>query len=384
MHLMLAMWMATPAALADDCDAAALETSLNEASPTQVAKAYTALASCDEAAGRKATDGAFGRMLASEEAYAAAGTAIGLGEGARVHTWLDTLEPDHRSAAIAWLGDACKDSESVADFFIAARADLGEQFFVERWHRGLGECRTEGIQTLLTDELAASVEGGKVKDTTGFFALLEIYARNLAMDSVPTLAGLARDLTDEEVQSYVVNAFADAAQVGSATGANPVVADAAVKEIVALGPDLGTRGVVQARTTLLSLGADREADGFAVHRWAERFSGGYSYAATATEILTCKNGKQQGYFHHAPFTEGGGMWPEQLDPLLREKLVHEWDLHAAERCKGTGEVSVNMPSEPFADDAARSAWLEEQLKAFEAATAGYSKSSVVKHDSFEM
>ena len=66
----------------------------------------------------------------------------------------------------------------------------------------------------------------------------------------------------------------------------------------------------------------------------------------------------------------------------REKLIFEWELSAKEKCKGEGEISVNMPSEPFGSDEDTAKWVNNQKKAFEATRAGKDKSKVMGHESF--
>lgn len=382
--LVTMMLLVSSHAHAEECDVEALSAAVEEASPTKVASVYVELAGCDAEAARDFTEAAFGRMLASEDAYRATVSALGLEQEQPVRGWLEGLEPGFKSSAIEYLGEHCKEDPAVASFFVDAHSELGETFWMERWHRGLADCRTEAIQGLLADEVAASTEGGRIADNRRFFALLEIYARNLGGDAVPTLSRLADEVEDDEAEAYVINAFADAAQVGSETGMNPAIAAASVQSIVELAPELSERAILQARTTLVALGAEKEADSLAKHRWPERFDGAYEYGAVATEIVSCRNGKQQGYFHFAPFREPGRLWPEQIELLLEEKLSFEWELDAAERCRGEGTTKVVMPSEPFPDEKSATAWFEEQRKSFDALTAGFKKSVGVKHQPFEM
>lgn len=381
MMLWMALLIAKPAA-AGTCDEQI--TALGEASPTQVAVKWLDVVQCDGEEAKAQFGDASERMLAGEDANRAMAAAIGLGLTEEVDGLIDALQSDQRSAAIASLGEKCKEDPAVEQYFVARHKGLGESFWEQRWYRGLADCRTDGIQSLLSDEVAR-VSAANIEDTTQFFSLLETYARNLGGQAIDPLTSLAKTITNEETLSYIVNSYADAAQVGSVDGIDLDTADKAVQAIVGLGPDLPTRAVMQARTTLQALGADRESDKFAAHRWRDRLGAdGYSYAATAIELVTCKNGKTQAYFHHAPFTEAGNQWPEQIVPLLEDKLVFEWGLDAAERCKGSGESSFAMPSEPFADDDARDAWLTEQQQAFTQAASGTDKVQVLKQDAFTM
>ena len=369
-----------PVAHAEDCDARALVKELEAASPIAVAGKFVELAECDEARAKKAVPAAFGRLLAEGDGNKAALTAIQIGAGDQVRTWLGGLEADQRSRAVAWLGDRCEADEAVQTFFVTAKSELGNDFWAQRWHRGLAECRVKPIQKLLAD---AIVDPDLAKDRTRLFNVLEVYARNLRSDAVPTLTSLANDTDDQEELLYLVNAFADTTGIGSVEGMNVEAAKTAVQAITALGPKLPPRAVEQARITLKSLNAEQESDSFAKYRWPDRYvDGSYAYAVAVTEVANCKNGKTKAIFHVATFDEGGEMWPDQIKPQLLGKLQHEWVLDEAAGCKGEGEFMVDMPAEPFAtaDDQAR--WVEERVVAFGKTVGSYDKAKTMRRESF--
>lgn len=368
------------AAHAEDCNSKELTKALTEATPISSAKAFMDLHACDTDAAKKQSGAAFAKIISGSDANEAALIAIQLEEDATIRTWLTTLEPDEKSRAIASFGKACKEDAAVQRFFASTHAELGDKFWEDRWHRGLGDCRTESIQNILIDAVKNT---DMKKDQSRFFTVLEIYSRNLGNKAVPTIAALADATDDQEHLTYLVNAMGDAANVGGKEGINPAAAKSAVEALVALGEKLPPRAVEQARKTLNALGAEEEADVFAGHRWRDRKENGlYRYAVTVTESGTCKNGKTFSYLHHATFNESGLQWPEQIGESIGEKLVFEWELSAKDKCKGEGEISVNMPSEPFASEEDTAKWVSNQKKAFESTRAGKDKSKVMGHEAF--
>ena len=298
-----------------------------------------------------------------------------------MRTWLAGLEPDQRSRALNFLGNQCEGEEKVQSFFTESFGELGMDFWKDRWHRGLADCRVEPIQELLAGALA---DKELAKDRPRMFNVLEVYARNLRGAAIPKLSELASSTTDEEELTYLVNAFADATGIGSTDGVDASVAGEAAKAIEALGPKLPARAVEQARTTLTALEAEAAADSFAGYRWPERkVDGSYRYAMVVTEKIICKNAKTRTYLHTAPFSESGNRWPDQFGEGLEDRLKHEWDLSTADRCKGSLDLEIDMPSEPFASDEARDVWIEERVKAFEKIMDSYDKSGINRRDAFK-
>lgn len=368
------------------CDAKALQKELADSSPTAIPATYKKLVGCDEAAAKATAPQAFERMLAGNDANEAVVSAIGVGAGAEARAWMGKLQPDQRSQTIAWLGGKCQGDPLVETFFIESHSALGVKFFEDRWFRGLAECRTEKIQGLLTASLDAETKAKAGADRALFYALLEVYARNLGAAAVPKLADLAGTLTNENDLTYIVSAFADAANVGGKEGTNPDASAKAVATLAKLGPTLPPKAIEQARTTLLALGSEQVADSFSGYRWPDRKrDGAYHYAAVASQIVTCKNGKKQATLHWADVTEPGNLWPEQVQLLIGEKLEAEWHLdEAAAKCKGTGEIAYAMPGEPLESEAARDVWLEAQRKAFVGKTTGFDKVAETRHETVGM
>jgi hypothetical protein len=366
------------------CDSAPILIELEESAPATIASVWNDLYACDAVLAQEHIAPTLATMLTGPAANTAVSTFIGLGQSEAVGSWLEGLQSHDKNGVIGWLGEQCKSDENIANFFVSMHSKKGDAFFKERWHRGLSDCRTDAIRTLLSNEVGERAVG-QVADATGFFSVLEAYARNLGADAVPTLSALGKSQTNPEVLSYVVNAFADAANVGSVEGTNLETADLAIAAIVELGPTLPERAVIQARTTLTTLDAEREADRFAKYRWpAQLQNDQYMYSVVALEDMVCKNGKKYAYLHHASFSEAGNMWPEQIEALLTEKLTFEWKLDHATRCKGEGEVTITMTKEPLAGEDAREAWLTDQVKAYEAPREEYKKARVVEQPDFNM
>lgn len=384
MLVLLALQLAAHGA---DCDADALRTSVDEATPARVATWWAKLAACDREAALATAEHTFDTALAGSDAHPAVLRAVQIGAGDHAREWLREIPSDERSKAIGYLEDYCASIDEVAPFFVETHEQLGESFWTERWHRGLAGCRTDEVRELLAESLEGDEVGRDTHDRAQFFSVLEVYARNLRGDALPKLQELATELEDEEEVTYVINAFADAAGVGSMQGIDHDVAEQAAQAIEALGPELPVRGIEQARTTLLALGADREADQYAKYRWPAAYrlnDRSYLYAVVATEKATCRNGKQKAAVHHASFTEAGDLWPEQVAELIPDKVSYEWQLDGSGLCRGEVEVSYDLPHEPFKTREDMQAWRTEHVQQARATVSGFKKVSTEKHEPFEL
>jgi hypothetical protein len=383
MIVLLALtWMT---AQAGECDA--LRTSVEEATSATVATAWARLAACDPEAALATADMTFETALPGRDAHDALQHGIELGLEEQVRAYLCRIPSDERSKAIGFLGRNCSDSAAIAPFLVSSHQALGTTFWTERWHRGLAGCRTPEVRALLSGALEGNVVGYGALDRGLFFSVLEVYSRNLQGEALPTLQAFALKLEDEEEVTYVINAFSDAAGVGSLQGLDREVADKAVAALNELGPDLPARGVDQARTTLLALDAKEAADRYARYRWPAAYRLGgyrYRYAAVAVERATCKNGKKLAILHHADFTEPGNLWPDQLPELIPEKLTHEWRLDGSNLCPGEHEVAFVLPWTPFQTDEDRARWMHEQLTAYRDSVEGYKKAVEKQEDPFEL
>ncbi len=361
MWLALASLVATatlPASHAATCDAKALGKALTEAAPNQSGKAFAELAACDPAAAKAAAPEAFKKILAGESGDAAVVTAIGVGAGDAVRAWVNVQEPDDRSRTISKLGEKC-DQAGVPQFFLDTQQALGDKFWTERWYRGLDDCRDAKVQDLLRTKIATP--GG---DRTLFFGVVEVFSRNLGKDAIPTLKSALQAQKDPEIATYLVNAFADAAGVGSSKGADPEAVKLAIASINEVAPLLPGKAVDQARTTLLTLGAEADSDRLAVIRYKDvmQASGGLLYGVVTTEVATCKKGDKRVAIHTAQVNEGGKTWPDQLKERVADPVNTVMKLDLAKSCKGTGEIENRTPPAPFKDAAAYQAWVDETLK----------------------
>lgn len=346
---MLLLLTAT-AALAATCDAKALTTALNDAAPSQVGKAYAELVACDPKAAATATSGAFARMLPGDHAVTGLVAAIGAGQAEAARGWVKALESADRSATVKSLGRQCAQA-GVPAFFVDSAAAFADKFWTDRWYGGLAECRDRGVQELLR----AKVTSG-TSDRTQFLGVLETYSRNLGKDAMPTLVSLLGTVTDADLQTFVVGAFADVVR------ADPGSSAAAVSAILAAAPTLTDRGVEQARTTLTTLGAEQESDALVAVRYKSALQpdGGLLYGLWVTEVATCKKGDTKIEVHYAPVSGRAVTWPDQF-PERAAPIVESFEADLAARCKGTSTVEVITPKAPFANQDAYKAWVRENL-----------------------
>lgn len=369
-----------------ECDAKQLTKDLAEASPVSMPKVFVKLADCDAGAAKAAAPAAMKRALPGDEGATMAVAALRVGAPEAVASWISAMQVDQRSDVLDGLASQCAAEQPVADFFADAKSREGDQFWKDRWYRGLASCRSPRIQAILEEAISTNGNNSALaSDRALYFAVLEVYARNLGAKAVPRLEALVTETADEKEKRIVVSAFADAANVGDAAGMNGEAAMAAVEALKRLGPTLGGSVVEQARDTLLALGADELARQFAQHRWPERRSDGkYTYLAVAHELVTCKNGKKQGYLHYGDVVEPGAVWPADLQSKLVETLRAKWRLDAADKCKGTAEMAYEITSEPVAGEAEASEWLEGQRKVFTSKVAGFDKTDEVEEPAINL
>lgn len=344
---------------APSCDVKALGKALTEAVPNQAGKAFAELAACDPAAANKAAPEAFKKILAGETGDAAVVVAIGVGAGESVRAWVNVQEPDDRSRTISKLGEKC-DQAGVPAFFLDTATTLGEKFWTDRWYRGLDDCHDPKVQDLLRSRITTAGS-----DRTLFFGVLEVFSRNLGKEAIPTLKAALLEAKDPELATYLVNAMADAAGVGGAAGTDPETLKAAATAINEVAPLLPAKAVDQARTTLLTLGAEADSDRLAVVRYkdAMQASGGLLYGVVTTEVATCKKGDTRVVIHTAQVNEGGKTWPDQVKDRLADPVTTamKLDLASSGACKGTGTVENVTPSAPFKDAAAYQKWVDDTL-----------------------
>lgn len=347
---------ATPAHAA--CDAKALEKELGAAVPQQIPQLFIDLAACDGAVAKKVAPSALPKLIPGEKASEAAVAAMRVGASADVVGWVRSLQPDDRGQTIADLSNACGNSKEVQAFFLNAAKTMGDDFWNERWYRGLSSCRAPEIQKLLSDSVVALEKG----DAGRFQGVLEVYARNLGPGAVPQLSQLAAGAKDAERQTYIVNAFGDAAGLGSAGGADPKVGQEVARAVIAVAPSLQPKAVDQARVILQALGDERAADELAAVRYAslKQSDGTWLWGAVVTETAACKNGKTQQIVHIAPVLDTGRTWGDQIKDRV-EAGISSWSLDLAKRCKGEGKNEIFVSGEPFADQAALKAWVDKQI-----------------------
>ncbi|MCB9780120.1 MAG: hypothetical protein H6742_16255 [Alphaproteobacteria bacterium] len=360
--LLLALSTLAAPALAQDCDTKALTKEIADASPVAVGTLYVKLAQCDPAAAKKLSDKELLRVLPGDEGDAAAVAAVEIGATGALIAWTDAMISKDRSRTIAALGKACDSSKPVETFLIGAKASMGEKYWQERWFRALTDCSSDAAGASLAEEL----DKGVGADKTRFFGVLEVYSRSQGAKAIPKLQELAGKLTDGEGLTYIVNAFPDAANVGSVEGADPEAARAAVAAIRGLGPSLPPKAVDAARVALRSLGDEEAADAMAGERYRDlrREDGSFLWGAVAVESASCKKGKETWVrVHHGKVLGRGMTWPDQLQEKVSVAGETGWEFSLGEKCKSEATVTWTVPAEPFADADAYKAWRDEQLRA---------------------
>lgn len=340
------------AAQAAPCDIKALQASFEAASPSSSGKIYAEMAACDAAAAKNYAPTAFTKILSGEGGDAAALAAISVGAGDQVRAWAMTREPDERSALIKTLGGAC-DKPGVPAFFTATATGLGDKFWSEGWYTGLATCRDPGVQNMLKTAVAA-----KTSDRSRYFSILSVFARNLGKDAVPVLRAMLQQEKDPEIAATLVQTFLDAAD------ADPAAKAPAIAAITELAPTLPDQAVNQARTALLTLGAEAESDALALFRYDDRkqADGSLLYGVAVIEVATCKKGDTRVEVHAAKVKDPGRTWPDQLATRTKDHVASGFTLTLGDRCKGTATTTTVTPEQPFKDAAEYSAWVDSLVE----------------------
>ena len=360
----------TTLAMAQDCDVRQLKKDLAEANPAGIPNAFDALAACDASAAKAAAPAAFERVLSGSGGNQLVVAAVKVQAWDEPRTWITSLQSDERSRTIAGLGAACASNEEVAQFLVYTQTKLGDGFWTERWYRSLAECRNPAVQEMLSAEVA---KGNS--DRTRYFGVLEVYSRNLGKDAIPLLSEQLTTVTDEEELTYLVNAFADAAHVGSLDGQDEEATKLAVDAIVTGAPSLPPRAVEQARTTLTSLGDVAAADALAVVRYQDVADDGLTYGLVAIETGTCKKDTRVNI--HTGVVSST-MWPDQVAAGVEAATSSAWEWPLAKKCEVATTITVS--AKPM-DAAGLQTWTKDQVRsATKAATGNASKIETIPEE----
>jgi hypothetical protein len=361
-------------AMAQDCDASALEKTLQDATPNSAATTFSALAACDGPRAKKNAPTAFPKMLSGAEANQAVIAAITIDAGDAARAWIGDLQSDERSSAIAALGQACSDNEAVAGWLVQTHQDLGDEFWSQRWYRSLATCRVDGIQALLSAEVDNPSD-----DRARFTGALEVYARNLGPTAIPRLGALAQELQDPQEIGLVINAFGDAAGLGSLEGAKPETVALAAKTLVEIAPTLPPKIIDQVRSVLIALGAQDASDALAGVRYAELADpkGNLHYGLVAVSTQGCKKGAVL-QVHTAEVVQPGTLWPDQLDGPVRQAIDSTWDMAPGKKCTVEGDLEIFLTKGPVPDAPAVETFQAETLETL--AKRGIAKTETTSHE----
>jgi hypothetical protein len=347
---------------AQDCDAKALASRLDNASAHSTAASFVALAGCDPESARQTLPAAFERMLYGDQAQAAVTAAIQLDSADEARTWIAQLFPDERVRLLKGLGERCAQDPAIASFLLDSPAALGERFWDDRWHRALIPCQDNGVKVLLTTTLQ---DRETQNHTTRFDSVLDVFIDHAGPDAIPWLKALMPAVREANQES-VVAAFAAAA--GAPGPVEPKVAREVVASLQELAPELSPAGVYRARKVLEAIGDQASADGLVCMRYWDRLHtpGFLMWGAVVVETAECKNGKVRIEAHHVLVQDRCKRWPDQILPAVQDSFGQEWSGMLAQRCKGTSSFEHLVPAEPFEDEAGYQAWRDAILRELEA------------------
>lgn len=354
----LALLLSTPT-LAQDCDVRSLSRQLKDAPPIRIADHFLALAECDDGAARRVAKATVPRILPGDRAAAALVEAAHLGAETAVREWLDRSEPDVRSRTIDAIGRRCEaDPDKVSAFLVSSADALGDAFWEQRWYRGLGSCPTEPVRALLTQGLDHPKVGRDVRPRTPFYGVLEVYARNLGAQALPTLTELVSAPHDDRDAVTLVNAFADAGGAAEREP-DPSRREAAAQALIQAVPGMPREAVERARGVLNALQAPDQASSIARHAWPQAWNDAYTWAVALTEVVTCRNGKVDVYLYTGLARDEQGRWPDEILPRLEDAARAAWPVDGAARCRGTSTFELATPGVPVTQEAAQT-FLQER------------------------
>lgn len=343
-----------------------LQAELQQASTMKVPEAYVALAECDAARGRTMAPIALEKMFGDDNEAIAVRAMVDVGALDSLVPWLERIPPDDRMSMLRSIGDDCQDHPERNAFFGTLLEQKGDRFFIDRWYRGLDECRSSEGRAILTNALESERFGVGATERGSFLDILEVYTRNLRTDALPLLQSYARELGDDEEIAYALQIMPKAAGYDTDEGVDPAQAEQVSQAIFALGDILDPTRIDIARASLQRIGQAEVADSLVRYRWPDawRVGGGrYHYAAMATYSWECRPGRQTVIVHSGEFAEDGKMWPDALATAAEERLAQQWAVEDAP-CDAAPAVSVSVSEQPLKTANDREQWLSSKRAPF--------------------
>ncbi len=343
-----------------------LQAELQQASTMKVPEAYVALAECDAARGRTMAPIALEKMFGDDNEAIAVRAMVDVGALDSLVPWLERIPPDDRMSMLRSIGDDCQDHPERNAFFGTLLEQKGDRFFIDRWYRGLDECRSSEGRAILTNALESERFGVGATERGSFLDILEVYTRNLRTDALPLLQSYARELGDDEEIAYALQIMPKAAGYDTDEGVDPAQAEQVSQAIFALGDILDPTRIDIARASLQRIGQAEVADSLVRYRWPDawRVGGGrYHYAAMATYSWECRPGRQTVIVHSGEFAEDGKMWPDALATAAEERLAQQWPVEDAP-CDTAPVVSISVSEQPLKTANDREQWLSSKRAPF--------------------
>lgn len=346
--------------LAQECDTKSLVSSLQESVGDSAAEAFVALHKCDAKQAKKFVVATVPKLYASEIGYQAIEIAIDAGADPQVSTWLQEQLPDERKQALRYLGKSCQSNKQVEEFFLEQSIALGDTFWQQGWYLPLANCSTPEVTKMLADALSRENQSKSV-----YFNVLSTYARAGKGEAVPLLDKELSKASDEETQTRLIDAFADAAQVGSVNGVDRTVTSVAAEAIIKHGQNFSVGAIEKSRIILNSMDEEAFADEMAAFRYKEfvQPNGSLIWGVIVAENAKCKNGKEKQVLHFAKVLDPRkNTWSDQLADKVDASVDGLWRMDLAKRCKGEGENVLFVSDRPFASEKDLLQWRDAKLE----------------------
>ena len=202
-----------------DCDIKSLSKTASSGAGDSSAEAFLTLLGCDTEAAKNISASSISQFVPSEVSYKAVIASLQSGLYSDVAKWIAGLQSDEKPLALRFLGDQCSE-KAVEAFFVEESKALGEKYWDDRWYKYTTKCQGEANLTILESEVRRKEE----LDRTRYFGVLSAYARTAGSNSIPLLQEQLLNEKNEEVQINLIQAFSDAAGIGTDNGIDSKIA----------------------------------------------------------------------------------------------------------------------------------------------------------------
>ena len=345
-----------------NCNTNAYSKTIETNTGDAAAVAFSALAQCDPNKARHFARTTVSTFRPNKEGYEATVWAMRLGEKALAMNWMKRLSPSDQKEFLRMLGNSCKNDKVVQEFFLDKAANDADKFWGNSYYEHLLTCRVISIQEVLSKQIDVGLE----QESSQYFSVMSVYARNLEYNSLPKLGELLAASEDVEAQTKIIAAIFEAVDETTKNYAEDKniirnVNKDSVKIIVDSSHKLEQETLSQVRVFLTAIGAEAEADSMAGYYYKDQKQDDETllWGVVVVENATCRKGKLKQSIHSGSIIEQGNTWADQLEERVSEVASFAWDIDLAKSCKGTSEIVYFVPPAPFSNIDEYDVWAEK-------------------------